>query len=100
MTLVKSGPHNFGDVIELLRDPGTSALRHGWEHTPSRPRIVLVPGSEIVVSGDRPLGAALPDQIGQTVTYSPHFDVATNDGRVQVWVPTHADLLADDWYML
>ncbi len=97
---VKSGPHSFGDVVELLREPGSAALRHPWEHSELRPRIVLVPGSEIVVTADRPLGRALPEAVGQTLTYGAHFDVVRADGCVQVWAPLHSDLLADDWYMV
>ncbi len=96
---VKSGPHPFGDVVELLREPGSSAFRHTWEHTPTMPRLILVPGSEILVTADRPLGAAFPDRIGETITYRQHLDIAHNNGVVEVWTPMQCDLLADDWYM-
>lgn len=96
----KSGPHPFGDVVELLREHGASAFRHAWQHDRMACRIVLVPGSEIPVEPHRPLGKAMPDAVGETRTYLAHFDVAWEDGRVEMWSPTHSDILADDWYML
>ncbi|TMR10976.1 DUF2829 domain-containing protein [Nonomuraea turkmeniaca] len=59
--------------------------------------IVRVPGSTITVDARRPLGQAAPELVGRTVTYQPHIDMFTADGRIVPWVASQSDLDADDW---
>lgn len=87
--------HNLGigAVLDLLRTGGR-ATRAAW---PADQWLVLVPGSVIEVQHGRPMGAALPERLGQRVEYRTHLDLVLADGTVHSWAPTHADLLAEDW---
>ncbi|NUT90875.1 MAG: hypothetical protein HOY78_02480 [Saccharothrix sp.] len=86
----------FSTVIDMLVNaPGARARRASW---PSGWCLVAVPGSEITVSADRPLGAALPYLVGEIVAYAPHIDLYRPDtGQLSAWVPGQSDLFAHDW---
>lgn len=58
--------------------------------------LIEIPGSEITVDADRPLGKAAPELVGQTVTYSPHIDVYIG-GHLVPWTPNQTDTHATDW---
>jgi hypothetical protein len=62
--------------------------------------LILVPGSSITVSADRPLGRAWPDWVGKTVNYRAHIDIKTVDGELVPWIASQSDLLAEDWVLL
>lgn len=81
---------NIGEAVDALR-AGHSVTR--WEDA----RLVLVPGSNITVSTDRPLGRAVPELVGQDLSYQCHIDKVTNAGTMAPWVVSHRDLLAEDW---
>lgn len=91
----------FGKVIDVLRN-GDAVARQEWY---DGQRLVFVPGSQIEVAPDRPLGIALgPDAAGHTAFFGAHIDLVTvvpmgddTTYNVVVWTPTVADLLAEDW---
>jgi hypothetical protein len=86
---------DFADALKALRD-GKRVSRYDWANTPQG-WLILVPGSEITVEAERPLGKAVPDLVGNAVTYTPHIDMYSYHGELGPWTPTQADLLANDW---
>lgn len=58
--------------------------------------LIDVPGSEVTVDADRPLGKAAPDLVGQKVGYNAHIDVHV-DGELVPWTANQTDLHATDW---
>lgn len=85
---------DFGTALELLRR-GKRVCRVGWNGKGMF--LFLVPGSEITVEADRPLGHANPSLVGSKIEYRPHIDMKTAQGDVVPWVASQTDLLADDW---
>lgn len=82
----------FSVALDRLLD-GQRVCRAYW---PDGVYLVLVPGSRITVTADRPLGKALPHRVGAELKYSAHIDIV-GAGDVAPWAPTQFDLLADDW---
>lgn len=82
----------FSAALDRLLD-GERVRRAGWAPDTW---LVLVPGSTVTVTADRPLGRAFPDRVGERLTYGDHIDLVAED-RVEPWVPTQSDLLAADW---
>ena len=85
---------NFGKAIESLQ-AGLKVARAGWNGKGMF--LVLIPGSTIPVSADRPLGKALPEKVGQVVQYQPHIDMYTAQGTLVPWLASQSDVLAQDW---
>lgn len=88
---------DFGEALHALKDGKRVALPGGrtdvW--------VFLVPGSEITVAADRPLGTAAPELVGQQVAYSAHIDIRCADGMIAPWGgPTMGNLFSDDWQVL
>ena len=88
---------NLGDAIASL-EQGRRVARTGWNGAGMW--LVLVPGSAITVTADRPLGLAAPELIGQQTSYHPHVDMWTADGTLVPWVPSQSDLLGKDWVVI
>ena len=90
---------DFGEALDLLRS-GRRVARADWING----FLVLVPGSEFVVTADRPMGKALPKSVGERVSYLPHIDFCTHgpgiENTLEVWFPTQTDILAGDWRVL
>lgn len=84
---------DFGDALRALKDGKRVARR--WWGNPTW--LVLVPGSNITVEADRPLGRAAPYLVGGPVAYRPHIDKMREGEGMEPWIPTHEALLADDW---
>lgn len=85
---------NFGEALIALK-AGHRVTRTGWNGTGMW--LILVPGSTITVSADRPLGTAAPELVGQEIAYQPHIDMKTAQGSVVPWLASQSDLLAEDW---
>ncbi len=85
---------NFGQAIEALK-AGKQVAREGWNGKGMF--LILVPGSTIPISADRPLGKALPEMIGKPVEYQPHIDMWTAQGTLVPWLASQSDVLAEDW---
>jgi hypothetical protein len=85
---------DFGAALASLRD-GQRVTRGGWNGKGMW--LILVPGSTITVSADRPLGQAAPELVGSALAYRPHIDMKTVDGEVVPWVASQTDVLAEDW---
>lgn len=85
---------NFGQAIEALK-AGKRVARAGWNGKGMF--LILVPGSTIPVSADRPLGKAIPSAVGTTVQYLPHIDMWTAQGALVPWLASQTDVLAEDW---
>lgn len=83
----------FSEAVQRMRDG--YAIRRPHFHPEAA--LVLVPGSDIVVNDDRPLGHALPHLVGRAVRYLEHVDIVMSDHVVGVWHPTQPDTMADDW---
>ncbi len=84
----------FGKALDVLRE-GDAVTRRGW-NAPDQ-CVFLVPGSEIEIQADRPLGRALPHLVGEYVQYRDHIDLRTANGEIVTWQPTISDVLAEDW---
>jgi hypothetical protein len=98
--------HNtdFAEVLTILRAmPGARAEREGWPLVETEravftgPHLVWVPGSTITVTADRPLGQALPHQVGRQVRYLDHVDRVDPLGVVGPWAAAPEDVVASDW---
>lgn len=85
---------NFGEALNALKS-GARVTRDGWNGHGMW--LIYVPGSVITVSGDRPLGKAMPERVGHEVAYRPHIDMKTAQGDLVPWVASQSDLLAEDW---
>jgi len=88
---------NFSEALEALKD-GHRITRSGWNGVGQW--LILVPGSTITVSADRPLGQAAPEMVGRAVEYRPHIDIKTVDDELVPWIASQTDLLAEDWQAL
>ncbi len=89
---------NFGGALDALKT-NKRVARAGWNGTNSM-FLILIPGSNIPVSADRPLGQAAPELVGKTITYQPHIDMFTAQGTLVPWLASQTDLLAEDWHVL
>jgi uncharacterized protein DUF2829 len=85
---------NFGQAIEALKQ-GKRVSRSGWNGKGMF--LILIPGSKIPVSADRPLGQAAPELVGKTIDYQPHIDIWTAQETLVPWIPSQSDVLAEDW---
>lgn len=77
---------------------GGRVRRAGWNGKGMY--LFLVPGSNFVVQGDRPMGIACPELVNTEVTYHAHVDMMTAQGYVVPWLCSQADLLATDWELV
>jgi len=85
---------NFGQAIEALKQ-GKRVSRSGWNGKGMF--LILIPGSKIPVSADRPLGQAAPELVGKTIDYQPHIDMWTAQETLVPWLASQSDVLAEDW---
>jgi hypothetical protein len=81
----------FGNAIEVLKNGGKVA-RKGWNGKGMF--LFLVPGSVFTVNR-APLLGIYPE--GTEITYLPHIDMETVDGKVVPWLASQTDMLAEDW---
>lgn len=88
---------DFSAALAALKGGGR-ITRAGWNGHGMW--LTLVPGSTITVAPDRPLGAAMPDRIGQQLHYRAHIDMKTVNDEIVPWVSSQTDLLAEDWEVL
>lgn len=84
---------SFGYAIEALKK-GHKVAREGWNGKGMF--LFLVPGSTFAVNHPPLLG--IYDE-GTIITYQPHIDMKTADGRCVPWQASQSDNLADDWYI-
>lgn len=89
-------PHDFGHVLDMLRDGGKMA-RAGWNGKGMW--VALSPGFELsqehVYSG--PVQADMGDNLG---VFRPYIIMKTVDGEYVPWVASQTDLLAEDWQIV
>jgi len=83
----------FGTALASIKD-GTRVRREAWEE-----------GTFIYLSPTRHVGpdhAPLANFFPETdiIEYTAHINVCDINKRVRVWVPTHEDLLANDWEII
>ncbi|WP_297478368.1 DUF2829 domain-containing protein [Ferrovum sp.] len=91
---VIEGPNQaltFGDAVHLLKR-GKKVARAGWNGKGMF--LFLVPGSTFKVNR-APLMGIYPE--GTEVSYCPHIDMKTADGKVVPWLASQTDVLAEDW---
>ncbi len=81
----------FGDAVYLLKQ-GKKVCRSGWNGKGMF--LFLVPGSTFKVSR-APLLGIYPE--GAEVSYCPHIDMKTADGKIVPWLASQTDVLAEDW---
>ena len=84
---------NFSVALEAIRD-GKLVQRKGWNGKGMF--VFLVPGSTFAVNR-APLMGIFPE--GTQVSYLPHIDIKSADGKVGPWVPSQADIMAEDWML-
>ena len=82
---------NFGDALALLKS-GKKVAREGWNGKGMF--LFLVPGSTFKVNR-APLLGIYPE--GTEISYCPHIDMRTADGKIVPWLASQTDVLADDW---
>lgn len=85
---------NFGDALHMLK-LGKKVARAGWNGKGMF--LFLVPGSTFKVSRP-PLLGIYPD--GTEISYCPHIDMKTADGKVVPWLCSQTDALAEDWQVI
>ena len=85
---------NFGDALHMLK-LGKKVTRAGWNGNGMF--LFLVPGSTFKVSRP-PLLGIYPD--GTEISYCPHIDMKTADGKVVPWLCSQTDALAEDWQVI
>jgi len=85
---------NFGDALNLLKK-GSKVARIGWNG--KNMFLFLVPGSVFKVNRP-PLLGIYPE--GTEITYCPHVDMRTADGKIVPWLASQTDLLAEDWVIV
>ena len=84
----------FGLAIEAMKH-GAKVARAGWNGKCMF--LFLVPGSTFKVSRP-PLLGIYPD--GTEISYCPHIDMKTADGKVVPWLCSQTDALAEDWQVI
>jgi hypothetical protein len=84
----------FGTALSYLKAGGTVA-RLGWNGKGMF--LLLVPGSTFQVNR-APLLGIYP--AGTEITYCPHIDMRTADGKIVPWLASQTDVLANDWVLL
>lgn len=86
---------NFGDVLQLLYDaPELKFVREGWNGKGMF--IYLVPGKR-----EEPFAEAekmVKERDGK-ITHGAYLAISNKDG-VFPWVPSQADMMACDWYLV
>lgn len=85
---------NFGDALHMLK-LGKKVARAGWNGKGMF--LFLVPGSTFKVSRP-PLLGIYPE--GTEISYCPHIDMKTADGKVVPWLCSQTDALAEDWQVI
>ncbi len=85
---------NFSDALNDLK-AGKRLQRSGWNGKGMF--VFLVPGSTFKVNRE-PLLSIMGE--GAEVTYCPHIDMKTADGKVVPWLASQTDIMADDWAIL
>lgn len=81
----------FSQALEHIKN-GTRMSRAGWNGKGMF--VFLVPGSVFKVNRP-PLLGIYPE--GTEITYCPHIDMRTADGKIVPWLASQTDILADDW---
>ena len=84
----------FGLAIEAMKQ-GAKVARAGWNG--KCVFLFLVPGSTFKVSRP-PLLGIYPE--GTEISYCPHIDMKTADGKVVPWLCSQTDALAEDWQVI
>jgi hypothetical protein len=82
---------NFGQALDLLKE-GKRVNRKSWSS--EKRSIYLVSGSQFKVNR-APLDQYY--EIGTEVSYLPHIDIQYANDTMGIWMPTHDDVLAEDW---
>ena len=85
---------NFGDALMLLKN-GQKVARLGWNGKGMF--LFLVPGSVFKVNRP-PLLGIYPE--GTEISYCPHIDMRTADGKIVPWLASQTDMLAEDWVVV
>jgi hypothetical protein len=84
----------FGEALEAAK-AGKQVHRNGWKE--QGVFVFLVSGSKFDVNRP-PLLGVFP--AGTAVEYRAHLDIRSEDGTIGPWLPSHGDLLAEDWQVL
>ena len=84
----------FGDAQMLLKNVQKVA-RLGWNGKGMF--LFLVPGSVFKVNRP-PLLGIYPE--GTEISYCPHIDMRTADGKIVPWLASQTDVLAEDWVIV
>lgn len=85
---------DFGQALTHLKE-GKRVCRKGWNGKGMF--LFLVPGSVFKVNRP-PLLGIYPE--GTEITYCPHVDMKTADGKVVPWLASQTDALAEDWQLI
>jgi hypothetical protein len=82
---------SFGHAVEAMK-AGHKVARSGWNGKGMF--LFLVAGSVFKVNRP-PLLGIYPG--GTEISYCPHIDMKTADGKVVPWLASQTDVLANDW---
>jgi hypothetical protein len=86
---------SFGHAVQAMKE-GHKVARSGWNG--KNMCIFLIPGSVITVTEGRPLAKVF--DVDEIVSYLPHIDMKTADGKVVPWLASQTDMLSDDWMIV
>lgn len=82
---------DFSEALDQLKH-GERVARSGWNGKDMF--LFLVPGSTFKVNRPPLLGIYTE---GTEISYCPHIDMRTADGKIVPWLASQTDLLAEDW---
>lgn len=85
---------DFGAALQALKN-GQKVARLGWNGKGMF--LFLVPGSVFKVNRP-PLLGIYPE--GTEISYCPHIDMRTADGKIVPWLASQTDVLAEDWVIV
>lgn len=85
---------DFSSALQHIK-AGQRVARAGWNG--KWMFLFLVHGSTFKVSRP-PLMGIYPE--GTEVSYCPHIDMKTADGKIVPWLASQTDMLADDWQLV
>jgi Protein of unknown function (DUF2829) len=85
---------DFSDALKNLK-LGKRVYRLGWDSVNTF--LFLIPSSTFDVSKP-PLNLFFEQ--GKKMFRPAFIDIKTNNNEIIPWVPTHADILSDDWELI
>ena len=87
----------FGDALKVCK-AGGKISRKGWSG--ENIYVVYQKGYPKEAPANKQTAQAWGITEGELIICDPYFQAKNNDGSYSIWVPSTADVLADDWYLV